>query len=137
MATCALKSLLSQQNNWQFRETADPCWADLSAAVSQVEPSDGAVVPFLPAGVSIFGHQSSDAGADPADVLGHPGVDAVFALACAAFTPAHDSGDKVGVAVARDVWPAAVTLAGILCYFVIAGTEHLGGDTQLGGFHAG
>lgn len=136
MATCALKSLLSKQNNWRFREAADPRWTDLSAAVSQVEPSDGAVVPFLPAGVSIFGHQPSDASADPADVLGHPSVDTVFALASAAFAPAHNSSDKVCVSVARDVWPAAVTLAGILCYFVVAGTEHLGGDAQLGRFYA-
>lgn len=128
MATRALRSLLSQQNNWRFRDAADPRWADLTPAVSQVEPSDGAAVPFLPAGVRSFGHQPSDAAADPADVLGHPGVDAVFALARAAFAPAHDSSDKVGVAVARDMWPAAVTLAGILRYFVVASTEHLGGD---------
>lgn len=128
MATCTLRSLLSQQNNWRFREAADPRWADLTPAVSQVEPSDGAAVPLVPAGVRSFGHQPSNAATDPADVLGHPGVDAVFALARTAFAPAHDSGDKVGVAVARDVWPAAVTLAGILRYLVVAGAEHLGGD---------
>lgn len=90
-----------------------------------------------PATTLLFGHQLPDALIDPADVLGHLSVDAVFALACAAFAPAHNAGDEVGVAVARDMRPATVTLAGVLGYCVVAGAEHAGSDAQWGGFYAG
>lgn len=69
-------------------------------------------------------HQSTDAITNPSDVLGHLCVDAIFAFACAAFAPAHDAGDEVGVTVARDVWPTTVALAGILGYGVVASAEH-------------
>lgn len=109
----------------------------MRSAVLQEQPLDGAAVPLHPAAALLFRHQFVNAVTDPADVLGHLGVDAVFAFASAAFAPAHDTGDKIGVAVACDVRPAAVTLAGVLGYLVVAGTEHAGGDAQLGGFHAG
>lgn len=73
---------------------------------------------------------------DPWNKLGHLCVDTIFAFACAALSPAHNTGDEVGVMVACDVRPAAVTLARILGYCVIAGAEHALCDAQLSGFHA-
>lgn len=93
-------------------------------------------MPLLPAAL-LLGHQLLDAFTDPLDVLGHLGVDAVFAFACTAFTPAYNAGDKIGVSVARDVRSAAVALAGVLGYVVIASTEHALRDPQLGRFYAG
>lgn len=109
----------------------------MKSAVLQKQPLDGAVVPLQPASTLFFGHQPLNAVTDPADELGHLSVDPIFASACAAFTPAHDASDKIGVVVARDVWPTAITFAGIFRYFIIASTEHAGRDAQLGGFHAG
>lgn len=83
------------------------------------------------------GYQPLDALVDPPDVLGHLCVDAVFPLACTALAPAHNASHKVGVAVAGHVRPSAVTLAGVLLYFVVAGAEHAGGDAQRSGFQAG
>ena len=107
------------------------CVRGPAAAVLQIQ------VPLRPATARLFGRQFVDAPADPADVLGHLGVDAIFAFACAAFTPAHDAGDKIGVVVAGDVRPAAVALARVHGCFVVAGAEHAGGDAPLGGLYAG
>lgn len=97
-------------------------------SVLQNQPLDWSVVSLHPVGARLFGHQLLDAFTDPADVLGHLGVNAVFAFACAAFAPAHDAGDKISVAVPCDVRPATVTLAGVLRYCVVAGAEHAGRD---------
>lgn len=93
-------------------------------------------MPLHPVGTLIFGHQYRSAFADPADVLGHLGIDPIFSFACTTFTPAHNAGNKIGVSVARDVWPTAVTLAGVLLYCVIAGTEHALRDAELRGSKA-
>lgn len=103
---------------------------------SQVEPFNGVLMSFVPSLVPSFGHEPRHADTNPTDVLGHLGVDSIFALACAALPPAHNPGDKVGIAVTCDVWATAVALAGVLGNVVVACTEHLLGDAQLGRFNA-
>lgn len=103
----------------------------MKSTVLQNHSLDRAVVPLHP-GSLVFRHQLLDSFPDPRDVLGHLGVNPIFASACAAFTPAHNTGDKIGVAVARHMWPTAVTLAGIPLYLVIASAEHAGRDAQWG-----
>lgn len=98
----------------------------------QNQPLDGVVVPLHPAALIVFGHQPLHAFTDPGDVLGHLGVDAIFAFARATFAPAYDASDKISVTITCDMRPAAVALAGVLGYFVVAGTEHAGGDAKLG-----
>lgn len=90
------------------------------------------VPPLVPS----FGHEPRHANPNPADVLGHLGVDSVFAGACAALPPAHNPSNKVGVAEARDMRATAVSLASIPGDVMIASTEHVLGDAQLGGFNA-
>lgn len=108
------------------------------SSFSQVEPFNGVLISLLsvPPSVPSFSHEPCHADPNPADVLGHLGVDSVFALACAALPPAHDPSNKVSGAVARDVRATAVPLASILVDVIIASTEHLLGNAQLGGFHA-
>lgn len=103
----------------------------------QKHPFDLAVVPLHPFGALFFGHQRFDAGADPADVLGHLGVDPVPAFTRTALAPAHNASDKISVPVERDVRPTAVALAGVLSYVVVASAEHAGRDAKLRGFDAG
>lgn len=91
---------------------------------------------LAPSLVPNFGHEPCHTEPDPADILGHLGVDSVFSLACAALSPAHNPSNKVSVTVARDMWATAVPLASILGYVIIAGTEHVLGDAQPGGFYA-
>lgn len=112
-----------------------PAGGKKKSAVLQNHSIDMAVVP-LRSGSPVGVHQPLDSIPDPSDVLGHLGVNPVFAFACAAFTPAHNTGDKIGVVVGRHMWPAAVTLAGILLCLVIAGAEHAGRDAQRGGLDA-
>lgn len=109
----------------------------IKSAVLQKQPFDWAVVPLHPFGTLFFGHQLFNATTDPADVLGHLGVDPIFAFACTPFTPAHNASDKISVPVVCDVRPTAVTLAGVFSYVVVAGTEHVGRDAELCGFNAG
>lgn len=103
---------------------------------SQVEPFNGVLMSFVPSLVPSFGHESCHANTNPADVLRHLGVDSVFALARTALPPAHDPGDKVGIAVTRDVRTTAVALASVLGNVVVACAEHLLFDAQPGGFNA-
>lgn len=112
------------------------CEAQSEAERLQNQSVDRAVVPLLPV-APLFGHQLLDAFTDPVDVLGHLGVDAIFAFACTAFAPAYNAGDKIGASVVRDVRSAAVALAGVFGCFVVASTEHAVRDAQLGGFNAG
>lgn len=91
---------------------------------------------FVPPLGPSFGHEPRYAEPNPADILGHLGVDSVFPFACAALPPTHDASNKVGAAVACDMWATAVALASILGDVIIARAEHVLGDTQLGGFHA-
>lgn len=91
----------------------------------------------LPSSALSFGNQLVNALVDPTDVLGYLSVDTVFALLCTALAPAHNSGDKVSVAVARHMWPSAVPLTGVFCYRIVAGAEHAGRDAQGSGFYAG
>lgn len=106
------------------------------SSFSQVEPFNSVLMSFVPPLVPSFGHEPRHADSNPADILGHLGVDSIFPFACAALPPAHDPSNKIGVAVACDMWATAVSLASILGNVIVASTEHVLGDAQLGGFHA-
>lgn len=80
----------------------------------QKQPPGRAAVPLPPPAALLFGHQLLDGTVDPADVLGHLSVNAVFPFPRAALAPAHDAGDEVRASVARDVRSAAVALARVL-----------------------
>lgn len=103
---------------------------------SQVEPFNSVLMSFVPSSVPSIGHEPCHANTNPTDVLGNLGVDSVFALARATLPPAYNPGDKVGITVARDVRTTTVSLAGVHGNVVVACTEHLLCDGQLGGFNA-
>lgn len=107
----------------------------MNTDISKKQPCDVALVSLLSAALLCW-QQSVGGITDPWNKLGHLCVDTIFAFACTALSPAHNTGDKVGVMVARDVRPATVALAGILGYCVIASAEHALCDAQLSGFHA-
>lgn len=107
------------------------CWW-MFTNVLQVKPF---YCRMLTAAICATVHQLLDPLMDPLNVPGHPGVEAILALASAAFAPTHNASDEVGVIITCDVWPTTITLASIPIF--VASTEHAMSDWQPSGIDAG
>jgi len=91
--------------------------------------------PCLPE-MMVFGQQPLHAFPDPADVLGHLGVDAILPSTSAPLPPAHHACHEEGVPVWGNMGSPTVPVARVALAVAVAGAEHVVGDAVQTGLQA-